>query len=131
MGHGLLLVDRGLGLVDLHLVALGGLGTLIVDNLILLQQFILTLALNIDAAVVGELVLLGYSLALTLGALDTLHLGVLVRGLLPVGLDGLGLLLFAKLFGAVLVLVGDKVGLRLLGRELGWGRSLGIPVEND
>jgi hypothetical protein len=57
-------------------------------------------------------------------------LGVLVRGLFPIGLDSLGLLLFAKLFGAVLILVGDEVGLRLLGREFGWGRSLGIPVEN-
>ena len=136
----LVLVHHGVGVVcragrslrlvvDLHLVALGGVAlALALDPLVL--QLVLALALDVDAPVVRELVLVHavLGLALALGTLDALHLGVLIAGLFAVGLGRVNLLLFGQLLGAVLFLVGDEIGLGLLGRELGGCQGVVIPA---
>jgi hypothetical protein len=105
----------GLVHVNIHFVALSSL-----TALFLLLELVLALALNIHTAVVGHLVFLATSLWLWLSALalDAVHGGVLISTF-AVGANFGGLcLLLCQLLRAVLLLVGDEVGLGLLGGEL-------------
>ena len=106
--------------INLHLIA--HLDVLILSLLELALgfavQLIVGLVLKVNTAVFGHLVLLDDDGAVWL-AFD-LHAAV------DSGVGNAGL--FGKFVGAVLFLVGDLVGLGLLGREFGRGRSLGVPV---
>lgn len=115
------------GLVNLHGVVLAALPGALT---FLLLELVLTLALDVDAAVLGHLLFLLTVLEAVLVLLllvDARHLGVIARPLgsrLQLGFLA-GFLL--GLLCSVFVTVGDEVGLGLLWRELGRGRSLGIP----
>jgi len=101
---------RRLRLINFHPVNIA------LDPFILIQQFVFALALDVNTAFVRHFVLVDDAV---LGALDALHLRVLVYGvlLLAVALDRFRLLLLGELLRAVLFLVGDEVGFGLLGRE--------------
>lgn len=117
----------GLGIsVDLHLVTISSLA-LTLD--LILIQLVLTFALNVHAAVLGELVIVDDNLTLSLGAFDTVHGVILTRAGSTICLAlGKFLLLLTQLLSAVLLLVsGGKIGLGLLRRELGGSGSLRIP----
>ena len=128
MGHDL----RGVGglgrrrllRVDFHLVALGNLAL----DLLFLLELLVRLALDVDAALVRELAILGHTVLAVL--LNAGHGGVLACDFTVGGLDStLNSLffLFVGFFGAVVFLITGEVGLGLLGRELGGGRRFGVP----
>jgi hypothetical protein len=125
--HGLSLLVEHTGsqlrLVNLHPITL--------SFLLLLQQFVLALALDINTAVIRELVLIHsiLDLDLALGALDTFHLSVLVSSLFAIdaNLRSQVLFLLSEFVCTVLLLVSDEISLGLLGGELGRSRSLVVP----
>lgn len=121
-------VGVGLGLrsvhVDVHLVTLGStlLGALLLELLLL----ILTLALEVDAAVLGHLILLDDLLALTSDADHSVVTAVGSTSVVAVG----GLVdLILELLGTILLLLDIDVSLGLLGGKLGRSSGIIIPVK--
>lgn len=119
-------------IVDLHVISLHGVA---LSLALILLDLLVTLSLNVNATVDGNLVVIGTVLSLALnlavGILNTIHGRVLVDGTIAVSSGGtsVGQFLFflGEFFGTVLFLF-DEVGLRLFGREFGRGRGLGVPI---
>jgi hypothetical protein len=108
------------GIVDLHSIVIA---LRLALTLFFLLQLVLTLAFDVDAAVLGHLLFLVIVSVLVL-ALDASHFRVLT--LLLGGRCFFGSLLIG-LVGAVFFLVRNQVGLGLLRGKLGGCRGLGVP----
>lgn len=128
MSHdlGRLRLGRLLGFVNVHGVIIVGRSLALAFRCALfLLEFVFALVLEVDTALIREL---GFFLAV----LDAGHLRVLFGCRFTVRLgSSLGSLFYCVLLSfvcAVFLLVGDQVGLGLLGRELGRCRGLGIPA---
>ncbi len=125
-----LLMHHPLRLINLHLVPLRRLPLALALTIILLQQLILTLPLDVHTPIIRQFILVRDVLRLGRGALDALHLRVVIFGEavraaavggLGRGFGGLGFFFFGELFRAVLFFVRGEVGFGLLGGELGGG----------
>lgn len=121
LGIGLLVVVGGL-IVHLHGIVSAGLH-------IVFLQLVFALVLEVDTAIVGDVLLFS-----RLGSLDSSHLGIATRS----GGDSLAVLigsvhqllllsLFGELIGAIFVLIRLRIGFGLLRGEFGWGRGFRVP----
>lgn len=124
MGHDL----RGVSIrhVDVHVVV--SIAALTLSLLVVLLDLVVTLALDINAAILGHLLIVAGVLD---GLGDTVHAGVQDgAGSLAIGLGNLlrGVLSIVQvnLICAVLVVIRGQIGLGLLRREL--GRCGGVVV---
>lgn len=120
--------------IHLHRVVLDSLGALTLDLALdfIVVELVFALALDVDAAVLGHLLLLGAILVavlLLVLVLDTGHLHIIAhwRCNLGGGLAFLDFFLLLSLLSTVFFAVGDEVGFGLLRGELGRCRGIGIP----
>jgi hypothetical protein len=112
----LLVIAGAFGVIHLHVI---------LSTLLALALFLLIVALGVfDVNLLATGI--GFGVFFVRGSSSVFAAGH--RSILALYRSGLGLLFFVVLLlNAVLVAVGVQIGLGLLGRELWWGRFLGIP----